>query len=89
MDKLLFWVYFNPKTAKYDTLKPKFQLEVSGESSKNIAVSTSGDNNEWMDLIDNYKNDFINNKKDEYIKLVSNIFLLILFVLTVLVIVRK
>jgi len=32
------WVFFNPKTSKYDTLKSQLTLYVTGESKKNEAI---------------------------------------------------
>ncbi len=35
----MYWVYFNPIEASYDTLKPKITLNVSGQSKKNAAIA--------------------------------------------------
>jgi hypothetical protein len=35
------WIFFNPKTAKYDTLKSDVKLVVSGESLKDEAISSN------------------------------------------------
>lgn len=88
MSELVQWVFFNTKTNRYDTLKPKLVLNINGESSRNIAVG-SGDIDEFMGLISSHSNNFVNIKKDEYIKLIANSFLLFLFILTVVVMIKK
>ena len=35
------WVFFNPKTAKYDTLRSKLTLNVTGESTRNQAIQST------------------------------------------------
>jgi len=35
------WVFFNPRTAKYDTLKSQLSLYVTGESKKNEAIQSN------------------------------------------------
>jgi hypothetical protein len=35
------WIFFNPKTAKYDTLMSKVKLTVTGESLKDEAISSN------------------------------------------------
>lgn len=39
MRNFLYWIYFNPRKAKYDTLRPKFTMKVTGESKKNEMIS--------------------------------------------------
>lgn len=35
------WVFFNPGTKKYDTLRSKYTLEVTGESQKNQSIEST------------------------------------------------
>ncbi len=35
------WVFFNPNTARYDTLRSQVAVEVKGESKKNLAILSS------------------------------------------------
>jgi len=49
------WVFFNPKTAKYDTLKSQLALYVTGESKKNEAIQ-SNDLGNFYDRIETTDN---------------------------------
>jgi len=88
LNQLLYWVYFNTKTSRYDTLKPRLTLNVTGESSKNLAVGAT-DFNDFGEILENYNNNFINPQKDEYIKWIANGFLLVMFVLTLAIILKR
>lgn len=88
LNDILNWIYFNTKTEEYDTLKPKLTLNISGESSKNLAVGAS-DFNDFGEIIQDYDNNFINLRKDEYIKWIANGFLLVMFVLTIAIILKR
>src|SRR5690606_14320898 len=35
------WIFFNPKTEKYDTLKSQLVVNVTGESKKNEAIQSN------------------------------------------------
>jgi hypothetical protein len=37
------WYFFNPETSRYDTLKAKTILQISGESLKNESIASSGE----------------------------------------------
>ena len=87
MKDFIYWVYFNPKTSKYDTLKPKFNLNIQGDSHKNAAVNAN-DYNDFMDIIENYDNGFVNPEKDQFLKMMANCFIIFLFGLTIFVIVK-
>lgn len=45
------WIFFNPKTAKYDTLRSDIKIEVTGESQKNSYI-LSNDMGSFYDLIE-------------------------------------
>ncbi|MFT5618526.1 MAG: hypothetical protein ACI85I_001761 [Arenicella sp.] len=49
------WIYFNPKTAQYDTLKSEKMIEVVGESQKNQSIASNdlGDFYSDMDKVNN------------------------------------
>jgi hypothetical protein len=88
LNNLLYWVYFNTKTERYDTLKPKLTLNITGESNKNLAVGAT-DFNDFGEILEKYDNNFINLQKDEFIKWIANGFLLIMFVLTLAIILKR
>ncbi|MDX2191550.1 MAG: hypothetical protein SFY32_16985, partial [Bacteroidota bacterium] len=88
MKDFIMWIYFNPKTAKYDTLKSNMVLNVSGESSINNVVNVN-DHNDFNDFIEKYGNHFYNSQKDEYVKWISNIALVLMFLVTLYLMIRK
>ncbi|NQZ77197.1 MAG: BatD family protein [Ekhidna sp.] len=49
------WVFFNPSTDTYDTLKSRYQLFVDGESRKNLSIASNdlGDFYDQISLADN------------------------------------
>ena len=49
------WVFFNPSTEQYDTLKSELDLLVTGESRKNLTIA-SNDLGDFYDRIDEVDN---------------------------------
>jgi hypothetical protein len=88
MGNYMYWVFFNPKTAKYDTLKPKQIWNIKGESTKNSVVN-SQDLSNFSELIKKYDNQIVDTNKFDLLKLIANVFLSVLLLLTVVVIFRK
>ncbi|OFY70170.1 MAG: hypothetical protein A3G23_08450 [Bacteroidetes bacterium RIFCSPLOWO2_12_FULL_37_12] len=41
LSKKFLWIFFNPVTARYDTLKSNYTLQVTGETRKNAYISGS------------------------------------------------
>lgn len=50
MDNLIFWVYFNPKKQKYDTLHSSFNLSIIGENVQNTQLETSDAESVYMGI---------------------------------------
>lgn len=84
----IYWVYFNVKTAKYDTLKSNINLTIKGESTLNKTVS-SNDYSGFLELISQYNNKIIASDKTKYIKMFANIFLLFIFIITLVISLKK
>ncbi len=72
------WVYFNPKTAKYDTLKSEVKFEVTGESKKNISIS-SVDLGSFYDSIEDKSNKLESMTEDKTMQILANILILAMF----------
>ena len=72
------WVYFNPKTAKYDTLKSEVKFEVTGESKKNISIS-SVDLGSFYDSIEDKSNNLESLTEDKTMQVLANILILAMF----------
>ncbi|MCU0444583.1 MAG: BatD family protein [Microscillaceae bacterium] len=62
------WIFFNPNTARYDTLRPLAQFNVTGESRRNSEISTT-DLNKFYQRIPQERNTLIDQSNDEWFKL--------------------
>jgi len=82
------WIYFNPRTEKYETLASEITFEVTGESKKNEYI-LANDMGSFYDTMNDQDNQLISRQQDEYIKIFANIFILIMLVLTAVFIFRK
>jgi hypothetical protein len=84
----IYLVYFDPYEVKYDTLKSNVNVRVTGESKKNVSIS-SNDLGSFYNIIDIESNKLENINKEGIIKLVANILIVILLGLTIYFIFRK
>lgn len=66
------WVYFNPRLDRYDTLKSKKRVNVTGESKKNEAI-LSNDVGSFYDRIAIENNTLVSTTRFEWIKVFANI----------------
>ncbi len=82
------WVFFNPKTAKYETLESEITLNVSGESKKNQSISAN-DLGSFYDIIAGQDNQLTSLNGDVYFKIFANILILVMLVLSIVFIFRK
>ncbi len=71
------WIYFNPKLSKYDTLKSKLTVYVTGESKKNEAIQ-SNDLGNFYDRIDTADNILKTVEDNRWQKWVFNSFVLVM-----------
>lgn len=69
------WVFFNPKTARYDTLRSQVKIEVTGESKRNVSIS-SVDLGSFYDTIDSESNDLESLREDKTMQTIANILIL-------------
>lgn len=88
LGKYFQWIYFNPTTQKYDTLKSKLILNVTGESKINVSIE-SNDRGGFYDLIDEQENTLISMNRDEAIKGFTNIGIFSLLILTAFFALKK
>jgi hypothetical protein len=82
------WVFFNPKTKKYDTLESQLTLNVLGESKKNEAI-LSNDLGSFYDNIDKADNSLRVISDNHWQKWVFNIFILLMLGASVYLVTRK
>lgn len=82
------WIFFNPQTKKYDTLKSQQIVHVAGESYKNLSIG-SNDLGSFYDRIDTADNSLKSISDTHWMKWAINIFILILLGATVYVMLKK
>ena len=66
------WIYFNPETAKYDTLKSTVKLTVTGESKENVSISST-DLGSFYDNIDVASNEMKSLNKSNMTQIIANL----------------
>lgn len=71
------FVFFNPSTKKYDTLKSKQIVQVRGESQKNLAIE-SNDTGSFYDSIETADNTLMTSSDGKWMKYGLNIFILLM-----------
>ncbi len=81
-------VYFDPEKEKYDTLKSKYSVFTTGESKKNVAIS-SNDLGSFYDIIDIESNDLVKLGNAGFIRLLANILILALLGISVFLLIKK
>lgn len=81
-------VYFDPYEEKYDTLKSEINVSVTGESKKNVSIS-SNDLGTFYNIIDIENNKLENTNQIRVVKVVANVLILILLALSIYYIFKK
>jgi hypothetical protein len=76
LSDLIQWIYFNPSTHKYDTLKPKAAIVVRGESLKNEAIEAI-DAGSFYDKINSADNTLLTVNDNRWLIPSLNIFILV------------
>ena len=82
------WVYFNTSTNKYDTLRSKQVVNVSGESKKNQSIESS-DMGSFYDNVDTASNQLETRRGNGWIIWGANVFAILMVGLSVFLITRK
>ena len=81
-------VFFDPYEEKYDTLRSELTVLVSGESKKNVSIS-SNDLGAFYDIIEIEDNRLVNIYQGGMFKMIANIVIVILLAFTVYFIFKK
>jgi BatD DUF11 like domain len=82
------WVYFNTTTRKYDTLRSKQVVNVTGESQRNLSIESS-DMGAFYDNANTASNELQTTPNRGWIQWAANIFALAMVGASVFVITRK
>jgi hypothetical protein len=88
MSNYFQWVFFNPRTKKYDTLKSQFTLNVSGESKKNEAIQAN-DLGNFYDKIEIADNTLRTVKDTSWQSWAFNSFILVMLAASTYLVLRK
>ena len=82
------WVFFNPREGRYDTLKSKFTVNVSGESKKNEAILASDVGN-FYDKIEIADNTLTIVKNESWQSWAFNSFIFVMLAASAYLVLRK
>jgi hypothetical protein len=82
------WVYFDPALAQYDTLISNVKLIVSGQRQQE-SYTTVDSPDGFYNLINNESNNLVSRDKDEMIRLLANIFILVLLGITIFIMIKR
>lgn len=82
------WIFFNPRSQKYDTLKSQLTVNVSGESKKNEAILASDVGN-FYDKIDVADNTLRTVKDESWQGWLFNGFILVMLAASAYLVLRK
>jgi hypothetical protein len=88
MDDYFSWVFFNPTTKKYDTLRSKYVVSVKGESQKNQFIESTSLGS-FYDRIDASNNSIRSSSEHDWTKIGFNIFILLMLGTSAYLIFRK
>ncbi|MEK6783792.1 MAG: BatD family protein [Bacteroidota bacterium] len=82
------WVFFNPNSKKYDTLRSNTIVSITGESQRNLAIQ-SNDAGSFYDRLGTTDNTLQSSVTDNWIKIGVNIFILIILGASALLVFKK
>lgn len=85
---LFHWIYFDPTTKKYDTLRSKLTVFVSGESKKNEAIQST-DLGDFYDSIDTSENTLRTIADTRWYRWFFNGFIVLVLGLSVFLLIKK
>jgi hypothetical protein len=82
------WVFFNPVSENYDTLRSEITVNVKGESKRNNQI-LSNDMGSFYDQIEIESNQLKAMHKDEWIKTFANLFILVMLGASIYLVFKK
>ncbi len=83
-----YWVFFNPTTKKYDTLRSQYTLRVEGESQKNQFIEST-DLGSFYERLDATQNQLRQTNSFDWMKVSLNIFILVMLAGSAYLVFRK
>ncbi len=85
---MMHWIYFDPVTARYDTLRPRLQVQVTG-SQDTDALVLSRDLGPFYKIIENEDHTLVSLHQFDEVKRYTNIILVLLLVVAGFVFIKK
>lgn len=82
------WIFFNPETENYDTLKSEVKLMVTGESKENVSISST-DLGSFYDNIDIASNELQSLDKSNATQIIANLLIAALLGAAAFMFIRK
>ncbi len=82
------WIFFNPETENYDTLKSEVKLRVTGESKENVSISST-DLGSFYDNIDIASNELQSLDKSNTTQIIANLLIAALLGAAAFMFIRK
>ena len=82
------WIFFNPETENYDTLKSEVKLMVTGESKENVSISST-DLGSFYDNIDIASNELQSLDKSNANQIIANLLIAALLGAAAFMFIRK
>ncbi len=82
------WVFFNPETAKYDTLKSRLNVYVTGESTRNEVIEANDDGS-FYDKIQTADNSIALMRSNDWQQTVFGVFILLVLGSSAYLVFRK
>ena len=83
------WIYFDPTEEKYDTLSPNITLNITGESLKNEYISTNDHEGGFYADMQSKSNTLESRAGFDLVKVVANIFIVVMVLLTGWIVFKK
>jgi hypothetical protein len=88
LSKFFEWIFFNPTSENYDTLRSDITIHVTGESKRNNQI-LSNDMGSFYDHIEIESNQLKAVYKDEWIKTFANLFILVMLGAAIYLVFKK
>lgn len=82
------WVFFNPYTKAYDTLRSQQTVEVTGESQKNLAIEST-DPGSFYDRIETADNSLQKLQASGWVRWFTSGFVVLMFAASLVILIRK
>ncbi|AHM61288.1 hypothetical protein D770_15170 [Flammeovirgaceae bacterium 311] len=88
LGKRFHWIFFNPRTARYDTLRSGITIEAVGQSRKNESIMAA-DPGSFYDKTSGVSNNLASFEEDSSLRWLVNALIFLMFAAVVVLLIRK